>query len=124
MSNFSSRLKELREINSLSMKELAKIIQVSDCAISNWENSINEPKSSYLLALSKYFSCSVDYLLGLEDDFAVKTSGQSTDLSRDEQRLLRAFNVLDNITREKLIDDAEFYAKQQSPAVKRQTIKN
>lgn len=68
MDTFAKRLKELREQHHLSMMQLANVIHVSDAAISNWENSINEPKISYLVALSKYFEVSTDYLLGLEDE--------------------------------------------------------
>lgn len=49
------------------MKQLAKAIDTTDAAISNWENEINEPKISYLISLAKYFGVSCDYLLGLED---------------------------------------------------------
>jgi len=65
---FSKRLRELREDKNLSMQELAVIINVSNAAISNWENEINEPKISYLAALAKYFGVSADYLLGLDDN--------------------------------------------------------
>ena len=50
------------------MQELAVIINVSNAAISNWENEINEPKISYLAALAKYFGVSADYLLGLKEE--------------------------------------------------------
>ena len=50
------------------MQELAVIINVSNAAISNWENEINEPKISYLVALAKYFGVSADYLLGLKEE--------------------------------------------------------
>ena len=66
---FSKRLRELREDKNLSMQELAVIINVSNAAISNWENEINEPKISYLVALAKYFGVSADYLLGLKEEY-------------------------------------------------------
>ena len=62
---FCKRLKELREEKHISMKALAAEIHVSDAAISNWENGINEPKISYAVALAIYFNVSADYLLGL-----------------------------------------------------------
>lgn len=49
------------------MKQLAKSINATDAAISNWENGINEPKISYIIAIAKFFNVSADYLLGLED---------------------------------------------------------
>jgi len=49
------------------MKQLAKKINTTDAAISNWENEINEPKISYLKAIAEFFRVSTDYLLGLEN---------------------------------------------------------
>ena len=67
MDTFSQRLRELRLDKKLSMKQLAKAINTTDAAVSNWENGINEPKISYLKALALFFNVSSDFLLGLED---------------------------------------------------------
>ena len=67
MKLFAQRLRELRQERHLSMKQLAKELNTTDAAISNWENEINEPKISYLLSIAQYFNVSTDYLLGLED---------------------------------------------------------
>lgn len=67
MSIFAQRLRELRQEKGLSMKQLAKQIDTTDAAISNWENEINEPKISYLKTLAQFFNVTADYLLGLED---------------------------------------------------------
>ena len=67
MEIFAERLRELRTEKGLSMKQLAREIKTTDAAISNWENNINEPKITYLKAISIYFDVSTDYLLGLED---------------------------------------------------------
>ena len=60
-------LRELRGERGLSMKQLAQELKVTDGAISNWENDVNEPKISYLIKLAKFFGVSADYLLGLEE---------------------------------------------------------
>lgn len=67
MSTFSHRLRELRLEKGLSMKQLAKNINTTGAAISNWENGINEPKISYVISIAKFFNVSTDYLSGLED---------------------------------------------------------
>lgn len=67
MSIFAQRLRELRQEKGLSMKQLAKELDTTDAAISNWENEINEPKISHLKAIAQYFGVSADYLLGIED---------------------------------------------------------
>lgn len=68
MSTFSVRLRDLRKDKGISMKELAKEIDVTDAAVSNWENGINEPKLTYLIKLCLYFEVSADYLLGISDN--------------------------------------------------------
>jgi len=65
--NFSNRLKEFRLASGLSQKELGNLIGSTYSAICYWENGINEPKISYLIALCKVFNVSADYLLGLSD---------------------------------------------------------
>ena len=67
MDTFSTRLKDLREENNLTLKQLANEIGVSDIAISRWENNKRTPNIDSLLALCKYFKVSADYLLGIED---------------------------------------------------------
>lgn len=67
MSIFAQRLRELRQEKGLSMKQLAKELNTTDAAVSNWENEINEPKISYLKAIAQFFNVSADYLLGLEN---------------------------------------------------------
>lgn len=67
MKIFAERLRDLRIEKGLSMKQLAKEINTTDAAISNWENNINEPKITYLKSISIYFKVTTDYLLGLEN---------------------------------------------------------
>ncbi|MBQ8309231.1 MAG: helix-turn-helix transcriptional regulator [Clostridia bacterium] len=65
---FANRLKELRTAKGISQKELGKIIGGTYSAVSYWEQGINEPKISYVIALCRYFDVSADYLLGLIDE--------------------------------------------------------
>ena len=67
MKVFGDRLRQLRKDVNLSAKELGKIIGVSDVAIINWENDVNDIKGESIVKLAKYFGVSSDYLLGLED---------------------------------------------------------
>ena len=67
MKIFAERLRELRTEKRMSMKQLAKELNTTDAAVSNWENDINEPKITYLKFIAIYFGVTTDYLLGLED---------------------------------------------------------
>ena len=64
---FAERLKELRSEKNLSQAALAKAIGVSQKAIDYWEREVNEPKATYIIALSRYFGVSCDYLLGQDN---------------------------------------------------------
>ena len=64
---FSERLRELRQESGFTSDQLAHKIGVTKSTISFWENGINEPKASYIVALSKIFNVSSDYLLGLKE---------------------------------------------------------
>ena len=64
---FGEILKEMRKERNLSQLELANAVGVSQSAIAKWELSKTEPTASALIALSRYFGESVDYLLGLTD---------------------------------------------------------
>ncbi len=67
MKIFAERLRELRLEKGLSMKELAKELNITDATVSYWENDVNEPKITYLKSIALYFNVSTDYLLGLEN---------------------------------------------------------
>ena len=64
---FAERLKELRLEKGVGQVEFAGAINVSIGIISLWENGLREPKLSNLIAISKYFQVSIDYLAGLEN---------------------------------------------------------
>ena len=64
---FSERLKEIREDNDYSRKDLAAAINVSTAAISNYENGNREPDLITLMQISEYLNVSVDYLIGQTD---------------------------------------------------------
>lgn len=67
--NIGEKLKELRNEKNFTQPELAKMLNVSNAAISFWETNKNEPKASYLKELALIFNVTCDYLLGIEDDF-------------------------------------------------------
>ncbi len=63
---FGVRLKELRQEKGIGQVELAREIGVSKGVISLWENGLREPGMNSLILLARYFSVSIDYLVGLE----------------------------------------------------------
>ncbi len=96
--NFSKIAKELREEAGLSQQKLADKIGLSSSAIARWELGQSEPGFNAILAYTKFFDVSADYLLGLEDDFGAKTT-TGGNVMRDtntaqERELLALFRTL------------------------------
>jgi transcriptional regulator with XRE-family HTH domain len=103
------RIKELREEKQISQKKLAEIIGTSQRNIGRWENEENEPSYLQIVKLADFFECSIDYLVGREDDFD-NVVATTSNLTERESRLLKAFGTLSALEQDKLIADAEFYA--------------
>ena len=61
------RIRDLREDSDLNQDEVAKKLNVSQSTYSRYENGKLDIPSSILIALSKMYDVSVDYLLGLKD---------------------------------------------------------
>ena len=67
MNEFGERLRALRLEKGIGQVELARELQVGKSIISLWELGKCEPTLSKLVAISKFFGVTVDYLAGLED---------------------------------------------------------
>lgn len=92
--NFSEISKTLRKERNLSQVELAKALNVSKACISMIEIGRNEPTANTLIRYADFFECSVDYLLGREDDFGNITVTANESLSKEEANLLRIYRSL------------------------------
>lgn len=64
--SFGERLRALRLEKNIGQVELAKRLDVGKSIISLWEQNKCEPTLSRLIAISKFFDVSIDYLAGLE----------------------------------------------------------
>ena len=67
MEIIGQRIKELRSENNLTQSELSKQTGLGLATIAHWENDTKTPSVESIIILAKFFKCSADYLLGLED---------------------------------------------------------
>ena len=63
---FNEQIKRLRKENNLTQEEMAKKLNVTRQAISNWENNRNLPDFEMIILIAKTFGVSLDKLI-LED---------------------------------------------------------
>ena len=90
MSNFSNNLRALRMSNSISQKELEKKLSIDFRALSRLETSVSEPNLEVLEKIADYFTCSVDYLLGREDEsglITIKNEYEKSELEKINEQL-------------------------------------
>ena len=59
-----NRLLELRTYEGLTQRDVAKALFISQGTYNNWENGKTEPSVEQLIALSKFFGESIDYIVG------------------------------------------------------------
>ena len=70
--DYRDRIIELRKDYNLSQAQLADKLNFSQSAIAKWESKRTEPTASAIIALSKFFNKSADYILGLKDEWGNK----------------------------------------------------
>ncbi len=63
-----SRLKDLREDNDCTQKEIAELLFITQQQYSLYEKGYREIPVSMLYKLAAYYKTSVDYILGLTDN--------------------------------------------------------
>ena len=71
-----ARLARLRRAQNITQEELAERLGVSRQAVSKWESDLTYPETDKLLALSRLYGCTVDYLLTGEAAPAAETSAR------------------------------------------------
>ena len=77
-----NRLKEIRKERNLTQKEFAEKLNISQQAISQYENGDREPKLETWQKLADFLDVPVDYLLGISKDSSTLTID---DLNQEEQ---------------------------------------
>lgn len=107
--NIQQKIKELREEKSKSQYEISKEIDVARYTYANWEQGRSEPSIADLEKLANYFGCTIDYLIGRENDFGI-TQNKTNSLTTKEERLLKSFTQLDTDEQDKIIEDCEYFA--------------
>lgn len=63
-----TRLKDLRLATNKSMAQVSRELNMAYTTYVGYEKGEREPNSETLILLSKYFNCTIDYLLGKTED--------------------------------------------------------
>lgn len=90
------KIKNLRVEHGLTQKELAQKLDTTDKTIWAYENGKATPPLEMLLSYANLFQCSIDYLVGREDDLGniIIQNDYEMSLTSSEQALIRDFRKL------------------------------
>ena len=70
---YGKRIRELREECGMTQRALAQELHVSQRTLSRFELEQHDLSTATLIALTRIFHVSADYILGIEDETGART---------------------------------------------------
>ncbi|MCD8181616.1 MAG: helix-turn-helix domain-containing protein [Firmicutes bacterium] len=96
---FGERLRNLREDNDETQREIGDLIFVSHKMISDYERGIHFPRDErVIITLAEHFGVSIDYLFGVSD----------MQNSEKENELIKKYNTLTPDQKNEVLDFINF----------------
>lgn len=83
---FTSRIKELMSENEINQRQLSLQCKIPYTTINGWFVKNQRPTIDYIDKIAEFFNCTVDYLLGRENDFGIL----------DNENIVKNKNILIN----------------------------
>lgn len=68
MNEFHRRLRELRNLKSMTLDDLAKALGTTKTTLSRYENNKRTADSDFIISACDFFGVSSDYMLGISDN--------------------------------------------------------
>ena len=104
------RLKELRKENGLKRSDFAKIINLPQSTVANYENETRQAPYELLILFANYFNVTIDYLLGKTNDFEVNKDYSLTNqspLNSTEKELISDFRKCSSTGKSRILEYAK-----------------
>jgi len=106
--SIGDRIKKLRKSLNLTQSQLGELIGKSKGNISGYENGTFEPSANTIVELAKCFNISTDELL-------LGYSIENSDfLSKADEDLVKNFNKLDNVKKERILERIDTYLEDET----------
>ncbi|MBE7087171.1 MAG: helix-turn-helix transcriptional regulator [Clostridiales bacterium] len=112
------KLRELRLEKGLSQQKLAEKLGTTYFSIGDWERGKCEPSLDMLKKLADVLDCSLDYLAGRDDFKATSPASESPALSKDEEMLIKCYELLGPFEREAILIQIKALAGVKEPIKK------
>ncbi len=113
MNDIKYILKDLRKSRNLTQFQLSQLLNIGQATIAGYENGTREPHINSLIAYANFFECTIDYLVGREDELGnvVIQSDTPATLPPDEQELLNIYQSLSPAHRSQVLEYARYFAE-------------
>ena len=106
---FKVVIAKLRKERKLTQAELAKILGVSASTVSMWENGERAPVHAMVKKIADFFNVDMDYLYGrtnIRQHMSIDNDGNiQLTVTPEEKRLLDYFSKLNDLGKEKVLED-------------------
>ena len=86
------RIHDLRERSGMTQSDLALRMGVTRSGVNAWEMGISKPTLDNLIALSKIFHTTTDYLLGLDNEETITITNFSVE---EKELIMRMVNYVE-----------------------------
>ena len=103
MKNYGEILKEHRFARGLTLKDIENKTGINNGNLSRWERNEVLPSIDSCIQLARFYEITLDELLGISDNFSVKTDAPIGDTySSEEREIIKKYREL-NAPGKKLI---------------------
>ncbi len=99
--DFPERLKLLRSNYGYTQAELARKLMITRASVNAWEMGLSAPSTPFLVEISKIFSVTTDYLLGLDECITIRTDGLSDRETSAVLNIVEAFHETHRLSAQK-----------------------
>ena len=98
MDELNIKLKTLRKEHGYTQEQIADILNLTRSSIANYENGINEPSISILVAIADLYNVSLDWLTGrtktrYNSNLYIKDNIENIDVITKIYELLKNFDI-------------------------------
>ena len=95
MKNYGEILKEHRLSRGLTLKDIESQTNINNGNLSRWERNEVLPSIDACIKLAEFYNLTLDELLGISDDFTVKTASPTGETySSEEREIIKKYREL------------------------------
>jgi len=123
--NITEKLKEIREKNALTMKEVAESVGLNPATYRNYESGRLEPNLTTLCKLADFYHVTADYLLGREDEknTTIETLSREFNMTDLERNIVKKYLELSDEQRVCAMEFLKQVVETSNETLERKTVK-